>query len=247
MRNADQWRPTKFVIKKHILRANPDRKQVHLASRLMVNLVGDCYSGIFEKYFKGRLIDVGCGNVPFYEAYKNYVNENICVDWAESLHSNLFLDYIADLNEKLQFEDEEFDTALLSDVLEHIMNPQLLLTEVFRILRPEGKLVMNVPFFYWLHEEPHDYYRYTRFMLKKLLVDSGFQKIEITALAGAPVVLADVFAKNVHHIPLIGNILCRFSQWSCFYFVKTRIGNKISTRTSEKFPLGYMVVAEKSI
>ncbi len=245
MKNIEQWVPTKFIFKNNILRANRDKGQVHLSSRLSVNLIGMHYSAIIKEHFKGKLIDLGCGNVPFYEAYKDYISENICVDWAESVHSNLFIDSITDLNKKLEFEDNEFDTALLSDVLEHIRKPEQLLGEIFRILGPGGKLILNVPFLYWLHEEPHDFFRYTRFALHDLLSDAGFQHIEITAVGGSPEVMADIFAKNVYHIPLIGRCLCRFAQWSCLCFVKTGIGKRISLRTSQKFPLGYIAVAEK--
>ena len=75
----------------------------------------------------------------------------------------------------LPFGDSEFDTIILSDVLEHIPVPEHLWKEMARILSRNGKIIMNVPFYYCLHEAPHDCSRYTEFALRRFVEMSGLR------------------------------------------------------------------------
>ncbi|HRF81361.1 MAG TPA: methyltransferase domain-containing protein, partial [Flavobacteriales bacterium] len=75
-----------------------------------------------------------------------------------------------------------FDTIILSDVLEHIRKPEALVKEMYRILAPGGQVIMNVPFYYGLHEQPFDYYRYTQFALRAITEDAGFAVVELEAI-----------------------------------------------------------------
>lgn len=54
--------------------------------------------------------------------------------------------------------------------------------EIFRVLKPGGLLFLTVPFFWTLHEVPHDEYRYTLFALERHLKNSGFTQIKLEAL-----------------------------------------------------------------
>lgn len=245
MKNIDQWFPTKYVIKKNRLKASRNTMYVGLASRLAANLIASRYEKIIPQFFTGKLVDLGCASVPFYGYYNKYISDVVCVDWAESFHESKYLDIVQDLNLPLQLDDNQFDTALLSDVLEHIREPQKLLNEVFRVLKPGGKLILNVPFMYWLHEDPYDFYRYTKYGLGFLLKNSGFEVVIFEECGGAPEVMADIFAKHIKKIPFFGKPLALFSQWSCLKFVKTSLGKRLSAKTSKKFPIGYVVVVEK--
>lgn len=114
-----------------------------------------------------------------------------------------------------------------------------------RILSRNGKLIMNVPFFYWLHEEPHDYYRYTEFALRRFVEVSGMRLVELVPMGGAPEIMVDIFAKNAMRLPRMGRALASTAQWCVSSFLRTRIGKKISRGTSASFPLGYFLIAEK--
>lgn len=245
MKNVDSWRPSKFVFKKQQLRASRNRKEVHVGSRLMADLVARQYQDHLKKHAKGKLLDLGCGNVPLFEAYKAYVTDNICVDWPHSPHSNDHLDYECDISRDLPFSHNSFDTVILSDVLEHIPRPEHLVKEVSRVLSPEGKLLMNVPFYYWLHEQPNDYYRYTQFALKRFIKEAGLNLILIEPIGGSPEILTDILAKHFCHIPLLGNPLAMFIQSVTWLAVTTRWGRSISIKTAKLFPFGYFVIARK--
>jgi SAM-dependent methyltransferase len=145
----------------------------------------------------------------------------------------------------LPFEPASFDTIILSDVLEHIPGPDHLWSEMSRILAPGGHLLLNVPFLYWLHEEPHDSYRYTEFALRRFATNAGLEVDVLKPIGGTPELLADLAAKHLIRVRLVGRSLAALIQGGIFAFGKTGLGRKASRRTSAKFPLGYFMVAAK--
>jgi SAM-dependent methyltransferase len=246
MKNSEAWKPSKFIYnKKGKLVASKNLKVVRAGSRLMANLIAQFYDVALKKYAKGKLIDLGCGNVPLYRAYKKYITSNICVDWPHTEHKNKFLDYECDLTQNLPFEDNEFDTIVLSDVLEHIPNPDNLWKEMNRILRLNGIIILNVPFFYWLHERPFDYYRYTKFQLEKFCNDYNFDIIKLGTLGGSLEVLTDIIAKHLSFIPLVGVPFSIIIQFIVLVLRKIKLVKKISEKTSLVYPYGYVLIAKK--
>ena len=245
MRNRDRWQPSKYVYRKAKLIASRDRKEVGVGSRLIADLIAKFYDNNIRQHAKGKLLDLGCGKVPLYIAYKDYVSDNICVDWENTLHKNEYLDFECDLTKALPFTDGEFDTIILSDVLEHIPEPEDLWKEMSRILSIGGKVIMNVPFYYWLHEQPHDYYRYTKFALQRFVEGSGLRLIQLDSIGGTPEIMADIFAKNILHVPKIGRPLAMFAQWLTMSFISTKFGKKVSEANNDIFPLAYFLIAEK--
>ena len=75
------------------------------------------------------------------------------------------------------FNDDEYDSVLCNQVLEHVFNPDEFLSEIKRVLKPEGRLLLTVPFVWDEHEQPQDYARYSSFGLKALLDKNGFNVI----------------------------------------------------------------------
>jgi SAM-dependent methyltransferase len=211
----------------------------------MADLVAGFYYENLRQHAKGKLLDLGCGKVPLFMAYKDYVADNICVDWENTLHKNEYQDFACDLTKALPFKDGEFDTVILSDVLEHIPQPERLWKEAARVLAIRGKIIMNVPFYYWIHEQPHDYYRYTEFALRRFVEISGMRVVQLNAIGGVPEILADVFSKNVLRLPKIGRLLAIVAQWLTSCFIATKFGKKTSEATGSTFPLGYFLIAEK--
>jgi SAM-dependent methyltransferase len=245
MRNRDKWQPSKYIYKNNKLIASRDRKEVGVSSRLMADSVANLYGKHLRKYAKGSLLDLGCGKVPLYIAYKDLVSDTTCVDWVNTQHDNKHLDLECDLTNKLPFLSGEFDTVILSDVLEHILTPAKLLKEICRVLSKDGKLIMNVPFYYWLHEQPFDYYRFTEFALRSFVEDAGLKTVKLETLGGTPEILTDIISKNLCSIPKIGPLFALFAQWCTSFFVRTKIGKTLSKYTSSQFPFGYFLIAEK--
>jgi len=245
MKNRNLWKPSKFVYLKKKLIASRDPKEVGISSRLGADIVAKEYHDQLPLFAKGKMLDLGCGKVPLFETYKNFVSDNICIDWANSSHKNPYLDLEHNINESLPLSNEEFDTVLLSDVLEHIKEPRALWAEMYRVLKPGGVVILNVPFFYWIHEEPYDYHRYTRYALESMATDVGFKIRLLKPIGGSPEIVADIIAKNIVDLRWIGPGLAKFIQWATAVFVRTTIGGKFSLSSAERFPFGYFMIVEK--
>jgi len=245
VRNIERWQPGKFVHRGSRLRASRDPKAVGTGSWLNADLVASFYHRSLRHYARGRLVDLGCGAVPLYAAYRGLVDAMVCVDWAGSMHGTEHLDVECDLGGALPFEDASFDTIILSDVLEHIPTPETTWREMARILAPGGHLLLNVPFLYWVHEAPHDYHRYTEFALRRLAALAGLEIVLLEPMGGAPEVLADILGKLFARLPLVGPLLARCVQSATGLFVRRGIGRTISKRTAGLFPLGYCMIVEK--
>lgn len=244
MRNPERWRPSKFVMRGGRLHASRDAREVGVGSRLMSEAIARAYFEHLPRHARGRLIDLGCGKAPLYLVYRGQVASVTCVDWPESMHGGEYLDRTCDLSAPLPFEDASFDTIVLSDVLEHIAEPQALFREMARILAPGGTLLMNTPFFYWLHETPHDYHRYTEFALRRLAAGAGFDVLELDTLGGAGAVLADLIAKRLMTVPLAGGLLADLVQSTAVALGVLRRSGR-ATHGTELFPFGYFMVARR--
>ncbi len=71
----------------------------------------------------------------------------------------------------MSFDDGTFDAVYMMEVLEHVKDPQAALSEVRRVLKDGGRFVLSTPFVFGIHEEPWDFWRFTRHGLEHLLAD----------------------------------------------------------------------------
>jgi SAM-dependent methyltransferase len=200
------------------------------------------YQRVIESHARGRLLDCGCGDVPYYGLYRERVTEAMCVDWGASAHGRTHVDREVDLTRPLPFEPERFETVLLADVLEHIPEPWQLMQEIGRVLSPAGKVIILVPFLYRVHEAPHDYYRYTEFGLAELCRRAGLEILELEPYGGYPDVLMDLVNKGLSFSTVLRRAFLIGARW----FSRTRLYDRWRLRTKHAFPLGYSVVATKS-
>lgn len=122
-----------------------------------------------------HIVDIGAGRAP-HKKWAQY-NKYTAID-VEDRGSGLPT-IIADINLGIPLEAEVADAVLAMEVLEHIKNPFFVVGELFRILKPGGKLILSTPMTWSLHEEPNDYYRFTKYGLHHLLKQAGFTSIEI--------------------------------------------------------------------
>jgi SAM-dependent methyltransferase len=243
MRQIEAWRPTKFALIDGCLRGEPTGLHLSVGSRLLGDMVAPHYEAALRSHARGRLLDLGCGSVPLFGVYRELVDETICIDWPSSLHEKRHVDAFADLTKPLPLADASFDTVLLTDVLEHIPNPETLMREVGRVLRKGGTALIGVPFFYWLHETPHDFNRYTRYQLERMVKSVGLELKEITEVGGSPAVVAGVIAKTLAPRPRLAWAFVKFAEWA----LKQGNMRKLSERTRSLFPITYVVAAGKPV
>lgn len=137
----------------------------------------------------GCVYDLGSGSGCYKRWCLDHAESYIAVDWPGSFHAGS-VDIVADLNQKLPIADAVADSAICFSVLEHLHEPRVMLSETARILRPGGLLLLQVPWQWWVHEQPHDYFRYTPYMLRRLLLDAGFETPHIEPQGGFFVMIA---------------------------------------------------------
>jgi SAM-dependent methyltransferase len=247
MRHADRWIESKYVQRRGRWLASRDSAEVGVGSRLITDRIAALYDQYLSRYARGRLIDLGCGKVPLYGCYRSLVDEVTCVDWPQSVHAGSHLDLEADLAQPLPCAAASFDTIILSDVLEHVPTPEALWSEMARLLAPGGHLLLNTPFLYGVHEAPHDYARYTEYALRRFALQVGLEVPLLLPIGGTLHVLADLLAKHLAHLPVLGNPLASAVQGVVELLDRSRFGQRVSARTGPRFPLGYFMVAQRPI
>ncbi|RZK57796.1 MAG: class I SAM-dependent methyltransferase [Pedobacter sp.] len=81
-----------------------------------------------NKYAKGNLLDIGCGNVPYKKLIEPLTLKYIGCDIVQS--SNNCVDILCPAN-KIPIEDEKFDTILSTQTIEHVEDHQGVINEAY--------------------------------------------------------------------------------------------------------------------
>jgi len=120
------------------------------------------------------VLDAGAGEQPYKSLFVHCQYESADFESADRPYANST--YVCDLAH-IPVEDARYDVVLFHQVMEHLPDPQAVLKELFRVMRPGGKLIYSAPLFFEPHEEPYDFYRYTQHGVRHLFGEAGF-KIE---------------------------------------------------------------------
>jgi len=97
---------------------------------------------------------------------------------------------VADIQQGIPFDAELFHTCLAFNIFEHIYDFEKVFYEIFRVLAPQGRLYIAVPFLLRVHGDPSDYFRYTKFALESSLSNVGFVEIKAKPCGGGAVTAA---------------------------------------------------------
>lgn len=121
---------------------------------------------------KGSVIlDAGAGTAPYKSLFQHTQYESADFEQVNKEYSPST--YVCDLK-SIPVEDCRFDYIIFNQVMEHLPEPQLVLDELYRVLKRGGKMIYTGPLFYEEHEQPYDFYRYTQFGLRHLFGSAGF-------------------------------------------------------------------------
>lgn len=145
----------------------------------LVHRIARRYIADAARHGRGRMLDAGCGGQPYRDLFAPAVASCVGMDRRGGPGADVRGDAQA-----LPFCPAAFDTVLCSQVLEHLPEPGLAMAEMARVLKPGGHLIVTAPHIWGIHEEPHDYFRFTRYGLAYLMERAGLEVMEVRAMAG---------------------------------------------------------------
>lgn len=149
-------------------------------------------------HLTGRVLDVGCGIGDFLGFRKQTTGTDInpeTVGFCKRRGLDVFLMEI----DQLPFASGEFDGVLLDNVLEHIRSPELLIKEIYRVLKPTGIFIIGVPGKKGYAKDPDHKVFYDQDNLVEMLSCYGF------------------FNKSNFYMPLKSTVLNEHLSQYCLY------------------------------
>ena len=135
------------------------------------------------------VLDVGAGSCPYKKLFSHceYRSQDFIQLEPNQLRHGQYgkIDFICDAK-TIPVDDDSFDAVICTEVLEHVFDPQAVIKELSRILKPGGRLLLTAPLGSGIHQEPHHYYGgYTPYWYRHYLPQIGFEKIVIEANGGS--------------------------------------------------------------
>lgn len=144
---------------------------------------------------QSRVCDIGCGlEAAFLHRLQAHISYGLGVDYQEAVCRPRHIAFLrANINEPLPLTNQDFDHVVMLAVLEHLAQPEPVLREINRILRPGGSLILTWPsaiidpLLHFLHRlrivsdemESQDHQdRIAMPQLQKMLRDAGFDRFE---------------------------------------------------------------------
>ena len=129
------------------------------------------------------VMDAGAGECVYKRLFSHCNYKAIDLAVGENRWDYTNLHYVGALH-KMPIKDGIFDAVLCTQVLEHLEWPRESVKDMYRVLKPGGKLYMTVPMTHPQHQPPYDFFRYTSYGLESICRHAGFQDIKITPFGG---------------------------------------------------------------
>ena len=128
-----------------------------------------------------QVLDVGCGLKPYEKFFSHcrYLGIDVQSSGRDlaSKNPDRFFDGV-----NIPFGDNCFDGVVCTEVLEHSVAPEMLVSEMHRVLKKGGLLLVTVPFMWGEHEAPYDFRRYSTYGVRKLITEARFAVIRLERL-----------------------------------------------------------------
>jgi SAM-dependent methyltransferase len=202
------------------------------------------FEELFEIYInkEKKVLDLGAGRLPYRSIIKKHTESYFSIDFKKT-HPDL--DYIGTTSDT-KLEDETFNVVFCNQVLEHVPDPKESFSEIYRILKPRGIAIISTPFLVELHNEPYDYFRYTKYALKLFAEESNFKILELEESGGIFSIIgrqvSKVFILLFYWIPVLKYlfIFLNLTLQRVLLFFDKILGVK------ELFPCEYVLVLEKT-
>lgn len=197
----------------------------------------------YSHYINGVVLDAGSGDG---ERYKNLFkfDKYITLD----IDSSYGADIVGSV-ENIPSESGSFDSVISTQVLEHTKNPKKAAEEFYRVLKPCGYCLITVPQLNELHEEPRDYFRFTKYGLEEIFSNAGFKIILIDQRGGFW--SANMQIQIRYAIDLFRLNKIRLLRWIFHPFILLNgilailFDNFDKSRACSKHAIGWLIIAQK--
>ena len=137
------------------------------------------------------LLDYGCGSSPYRSLFPR-------ADYRRADFLNIDQpEYHLESDSRVPEKDGLFDLVFSTQVLEHVPQPQIYLSECFRLLKPGGKVFLTTHGTFQDHGCPYDFQRWTADGLKLALEKAGFREIKVQKLTTGPRALAFLLGNHL--------------------------------------------------
>ena len=143
------------------------------------------------------ILDVGAGRGDFADLFQGRAY------LALEVYPYPEVDIVCDLTHSNPFRATSLDTILLMNVLEHVYDTHALLASLAEMLKPDGVILIAIPFLVKMHQEPVDFVRYTHHALERMGADHGLA-LELLEGFYDPISLLGEGAGNLKHAVLPG-------------------------------------------
>lgn len=205
-------------------------------------------SAVIKAYARGKVVDIGCGNKPYEKLFGEQVTQYTGCD---IIQSNLNkVDVLCPAN-KIPLGDAEFDTAFSTQTIEHVEDHQGLINEAFRLIKPGGYFILAGPMYWHLHEEPYDFFRFTRYGFEYILQKAGFELTEtkenggMWTVAGQSLLHAVANSKSKHFFIRMTRTI--FYKLRMYWLVNTVFGWLDKVDYNPVNTINYVLVARKPL
>lgn len=128
-----------------------------------------------------KVLDASAGQCPYRGHFDDHHYESC--DIPGGFYSNQH-DFECFL-EEIPRQNAHYDAVILTQVLEHVTNPEAVLKEICRVLKPDGVLLLSVPMNCPLHGLPWHFFQFTHFGLAELAKSTGFKMEQCEKVGGA--------------------------------------------------------------
>ena len=163
------------------------RKMLRRFGRIVFKNSSRIYLDRFNRAFAAEItpdmyvLDAGAGIAQYRNIFNHAHYETADFEQVDKEYTPST--YVCDLA-TIPVENERFDRVVCNQVLEHLSEPLIVLKELNRVLKPEGRMILSTPLYYEEHEQPYDFYRYTQFAHRFLFQKAGFEIESIDWLEG---------------------------------------------------------------
>ena len=175
------------------------------------------------------------------KTFSNFVKGKSKFHYSNKIGNKKKKIFYSDLTKKLEITSKKYNNVLVFNILEHLPEYKLALSEIYRIIKKGGNFIGSVPFIYQIHAAPNDYFRFSREFLESNLKKYKFKKVKVKSLGFGPFVASySLLYPYLRFLPFFSQICLLVA-----YILDSFIQIFVKTDLKEIFPLGYFFIAKK--